>query len=230
MYRLWRGNNQWSGWAGFLSFFRHVVGLPLDYSKWQHYEAACLHGGPMVLHEKFAMVSDRPKTLLVDSRNRPHCETGPFCEWRDGTALYSWHGVRVPAWLVEHPERLTVVLIDAEQNAEVRRVMVERYGAGRYLLDSHAEEVATDETGTLYRRVQPGDEALVAVRVLNSTPEPDGTRKTYWLSVHPELRPLLGNDERGAPRFGEPQKMTPRNAVASTFGLRGEEYHPGAET
>jgi hypothetical protein len=26
--------------------------------------------------------------------------------------------------------------------------------------------------------------------------------------------------------LGEPQKMTARNAVASTFGLRGEEYDP----
>lgn len=62
------------------------------------------------------------------------------------------------------------------------------------------------------------------VRVVNSTPEPDGSHKRYMLRVHPELRPLL--DEG----LGQPQKMTARNAVASTFGLRGEEYAPYAES
>ena len=228
--RMLNGGNQWSGWPAWISFFRHIARLPVDYSKWQHHEAAAMHGGPRMMHAEFCMVSDRPKTLLIDGRNRPHCENGPFCEWRDGTALFAWHGVHVPAWLIEHPERLTVALIDGERNAEVRRVMIERYGTGRYLVDSRAGEMATDEMGTLYRREQARDEPLMVVRVLNSTPEPDGTRKTYWLKVHPELRPLLGNDASGNPRFGEPQELTPRNAIASTFGLRGEEYQPGAET
>lgn len=30
--------------------------------------------------------------------------------------------------------------------------------------------------------------------------------------------------------FGEPQEMTAHNAVASTFGLRGEQYSPTIET
>jgi hypothetical protein len=31
-------------------------------------------------------------------------------------------------------------------------------------------------------------------------------------------------------QFGEPQEMTAHNAVASTFGLRGEQYEPVMET
>jgi hypothetical protein len=51
--------------------------------------------------------------------------------------------------------------------------------------------------------------------------------KTYFLRVHPELRPLIDPEKRV---YGEPQKMTCHNAVASTFGLRGEEYQPDVET
>jgi hypothetical protein len=40
--------------------------------------------------------------------------------------------------------------------------------------------------------------------------------------VHHELRPLLSDD--GEP--GEPQELTARNAVASTFGKYGHEYAP----
>jgi hypothetical protein len=47
--------------------------------------------------------------------------------------------------------------------------------------------------------------------VVNSTPEPDGTSRTYFLRVPPNIR-------------------TARAGVAWTFGLTEEEYHPLAQT
>jgi len=224
-YRMWAGGNQWSGWVAFLSFFRHVAKLPIDYSKWQHWETLAERSGPRVLHADFAMISDRPEVLTVDAQRRPHSDTGPFCRWRDGSALYAVHGVRVPWDVIERPESITVARIEAEQNAEVRRVMVERYGLPRYIRDSGAERLHSDECGTLWRKEQPDDEPIVTVEVLNSTPEPDGSVRTYFLRCHPELRPMLGGE-----RLGEAQAMTARNAVASTFGLRGSQYRPQRET
>jgi hypothetical protein len=63
------------------------------------------------------------------------------------------------------------------------------------------------------------------VAVDNSTLEPDGTRKRYFLRVHPELRPL-----RADGTMGNPQTPTAHNAVASTFGMTGDQYHPVLET
>jgi hypothetical protein len=45
------------------------------------------------------------------------------------------------------------------------------------------------------------------VQVTNVTPEPDGTRRTYWLRVPPDVR-------------------TARQAVAWTFDLDEGDYHP----
>jgi hypothetical protein len=172
------------------------------------------------------MISDRPETLTVDAAGLPHNDSGPFCRWRDGSALYSIHGVRVPTWVVLHPERITPDAIEEEQNAEVRRVMMERYGYERYILDSGAVMVQSDECGTLYRKdFGPDEEPVLAVHVVNGTVEPDGTRHKFVLSVHPECRPMLSD---GA--FGEPQSLTARNAVASTYGLRGEQYAPEIRT
>lgn len=123
------------------------------------------------------------------------------------------------------PERLTVARIQQEQNAEIRRVMLERYGFDRFITDSGALPIHADQTGTLYRTELEDDEPLVVVRVLNSTPEPDGTIKSYILRVNPELRPMYQDGT-----IGEPQEMTARNAVASTFGRRGAEYAPMCET
>ena len=208
---MWNGGNQYSGDVAWLSFFRHVAQLPLDYSKWQHYETVCIHSGPRIMHAKFCIVSERPFRLLVDDQNRPHCDDGPFCAWRDGTALWAVHGVRVPAWVVTNPERITVQHVQQEKNAELRRVLLERYGHERFIKDSGAVPVHADAYGTLYRTEFEGDEPLVVVRVKNSTPEPDGESKFYTIRVPPDT-------------------TTAHGAVAWSFGLTPKTYHPVVET
>jgi hypothetical protein len=129
--------------------------------------------------------------------------------------LYFWHGVRVPAFVVLRPDRITVAHIDREANAEVRRVMIERYrhgeevhGPAAFIRDAGAVRLDHDERyGTLWRRNVPGDEPIVAVEVVNSTRAPDGSFKRYWLRVPPEM-------------------STAREAVAWTFGLRATQYAP----
>lgn len=125
--------------------------------------------------------------------------------------MYAVHGVRVPAWIIDSPENITVDKINAEENAEIRRVMLSQYGEGRYLVDSGAKELHRDKYGILYRQELPGDEPLVMVRVENSTPEADGTLRPYFLRVRPDVE-------------------TAHEAVASTFGMTAEEYNPVIET
>ena len=55
------------------------------------------------------------------------------------------------------------------------------------------------------------DESFVFVEVENSTREPDGSRKAYYLRVPPSIR-------------------TARQGVAWTFGMAPNEYLPAAET
>jgi hypothetical protein len=67
--------------------------------------------------------------LTVDGKSWPHNEDGPFCRWRDGFALYAIHGGPVPAWIVEHPERITASAIQAETNPHLRQAMLDRLAA-----------------------------------------------------------------------------------------------------
>ena len=227
-YSMWVGGNQWSSGVDFLSFFRHVAKLPLDYSKWQHYEAAAIHAGPRIMHADFCMISDRPERLLVDSQGRPHCDDGPFCRWRDGSALYAVHGVRVPGWIVERPAHITAEKIEAEANAEIRRIMIDRYGLARYLRDSGAKPIDHEEgIGTLLRKEEPGDDPIYMVEVVNTTPEADGSFKRYMLDVSGagERSPGLIDD-----RPGMKGRMTARAAVAATFGMKASQYRPAVET
>jgi hypothetical protein len=126
---------------------------------------------------------------------------------------------------------LTLERILTESNAEVARVMVSLYGEARFLRDVGAEVVHQDDFGTLYRYRLHGRDLLM-VKVVNSTPEPDGSFKDYFLGVHPELRPLppLGISATAWFANHPPQALTARNAVASTFSMTGEEYFPVVET
>ena len=189
-HRMYQGGNQWSGLSAFLTFFRYIAKLPLDYSKFDAFEYLSEHSGPRIMHEKFCMISDRPEVLLVDDQNRPHCDNGPFCKWRDGTALYSIHGVRVPEWVVENPESITIEKILSEENAEVRRIMQERYGFRKFFLDmkvaGKCKEIdkKLDISGfpvTLYAYDDKGIKQHF-VHVYNGTVEPDGTRHEFTIN------------------------------------------------
>jgi hypothetical protein len=128
-------------------------------------------------------MTERPLCLHRDERNRLHFETGPAIAWGDGFGIYAWHGTRVPRQVIEAPESLTAEQITAEQNVEVRRVMIERIGAERYLELAGAKMVSRDDWGTLWRAERPGDSPYLAVELLNSTPEPDGSTHRYFIRV-----------------------------------------------
>jgi hypothetical protein len=115
---------------------------------------------------------------------------------------YFSNGVFLPRYVIENPEKITVDDIENERNVEIRRVKINRYGQERYLLDSDARIVAEDDFGILYRKTFFDDEPLMMVKVVNSTPEPDGTFKDYFLRVDPNAYGGL---------------KTARAAVASTW-------------
>ncbi|SEB87760.1 hypothetical protein SAMN04490357_0619 [Streptomyces misionensis] len=162
-------------------------------------------------YEKTAIVCERPVALHRDEAGRLDRGDGPALAFPDGFALYAWRGMPVPAAFLDELDGLTPRRIREEENAELRRVMLEHYGYDRYLKESGAKPVQRDETGVLWRVELPGDEPQVMVEVVNSTPEPDGTHRTYWLRVPPRTR-------------------TAREGVAWTFGLEEAEYAPQRQT
>ncbi|MFJ9113381.1 DUF6745 domain-containing protein [Streptomyces sp. NPDC102283] len=162
-------------------------------------------------YEHAAVISERPDVLHRDEAGRLDHGEGPALAYGDGFALHAWRGMPVPAAFLAELPSLTPERIRAEENAELRRVMLEHYGYDRYLTESGAEPVHRDETGILWRIALDGDEDVVMVEVVNSTPEPDGTYRTYWLRVPPATR-------------------TAKDGVAWTFGLEGAAYAPVRQT
>lgn len=102
-----QGGNFWSGGVAYLSFFRYIAKLPLDYSKYDHWEKAAIHGSYRIMHDDFCMVSDRPLFIKQDEERRPHCENGPYIKWSDGTELFAWRGTFVPEYWIMQKELLS---------------------------------------------------------------------------------------------------------------------------
>ncbi|MFJ5222629.1 DUF6745 domain-containing protein [Streptomyces sp. NPDC088400] len=170
-----------------------------------------LHAGWWWPYEHAVVICERPVALHRDEAGRLDRGDGPALAYSDGFALYAWRGMPVPATFLDELPSLTPERIRDEANAELRRVMLEYYGYDRYLSESGAKSVHDDETGVLWKIEMRGDEDISMVEVVNSTPEPDGTHRTYWLRVPPTTR-------------------TARQGVAWTFGLEAEEYEPARQT
>ncbi len=181
--------------------------------------------GPWWALDTTAIISERPLAIHRDDRGRLHGTDRPAMAYGDGFEVWAWHGVLVDRSAIVHPERITAASIDAEVNAEVRRALIERFGAERFIREGGAELVHEDATGRLWRKalgdpprrwgfdggLRQHDEPITMVEVVNSTPEPDGSRKTYFLRVPPHVR-------------------TAQEAVAWTFKMAKEVYAPVDQT
>ncbi|MEV6249751.1 DUF6745 domain-containing protein [Streptomyces sp. NPDC051742] len=173
--------------------------------------AVAEHAGWWWPYENVVVVCERPVELHRDEAGRLDRGDGPALAFADGFALHAWRGMPVPADFLAGLAGLTPERIRDEENAELRRVMLEYYGYERYLAASGARHEHRDETGVLWRIELADDEDVVMVEVVNSTPEPDGTHRTYWLRVPPGT-------------------STAREGVAWTFGLHPDAYEPLVQT
>jgi hypothetical protein len=109
------------------------------------------------------------KPALWTEHGRLHRADGPAVLWPSGAAYHFWHGTCVPAWLIEQPSRLSVALIRAEPDPEVRGCMVQVYGLERFLGDIAARLVHEDEIGRLWQaRVPEQTWTIVAELVFDS--------------------------------------------------------------
>lgn len=152
-------------------------------------------------------VSDPPLSVSRDADGRFHNLGGPAIKYGGAFELYCWRDTRVTPQAVTG--EVNVERIQRETNLEIMRILLERYGIEEFLRDSQAQHIQEDETGVLYKigTGRTWDEPITLVGVVNSTAEPDGTFKRYFLRVPPNIR-------------------TAREGVAWTFNVSADEYAP----
>ena len=100
------------------------------------------HCGWIFPFEKICAVCDRPRHLRFDSQNRLHAEAEPAIEFADGWNFYYYHGVRLPEQYGQvHPDLWKAEWLLSEDNAEVRRVLIEAIGYDRICQELEAKQI-----------------------------------------------------------------------------------------
>lgn len=183
-----------------------------------------------LLYEKTVIMCARPSRLKLDQHWNISCEDGPALAWGGGmlsTAemlsienpsnlpvpiqkridFYALAGVDVPKRAIVAPESYSAKEIMDEMNQEVRRLLVKRYKGGpeKWMKDAGGRKMHQDSVGILWCLERRWERPLQMVEVLNSTPEPDGSVRTYFLRVPPEIK-------------------TAREGIAWTFNMTEKEY------
>ena len=184
-WRLRGAGNQWSGWSAYLSFFRYVAQLPIDYSAWDHWEVCAIRSGPRYVHAKFCLVSDRPERLDHDGPI-PHRADGPSHIWRDGFSASFWRGQMVPnRWL---RGELTATEALGVENLDQRSAACEILGWARILEELPHRVIDTDadpQIGQLIHVDLPDAPASPFLRVRCAT------GRDFALPVPAEMRTAL---------------------------------------
>lgn len=133
----------WQAWAMFAHLYlrpMHTEDQIRTLTLWLYLSESCGWWQPF---RGICFICERPERQLTDADGRLHCENGPAILCRDGWPVYAWHNVRVPAQVIEAPESLTAEQITKEENAEVRRVMLERFGFERFVRDAGGSVLST---------------------------------------------------------------------------------------
>lgn len=166
------------------------------------------NGFAYLFYEKVCFVCRLPSAFKTDTRGVFHAEHGPAISFADGFEIYAWKGLKVPPKIIR--EAFTGTDILRQENLELRRAMIDIYGFSKFMLDVGAQITHSDECGELYT-FQLDNETMKMVKVLNSTIEPDGSRREYFLRVPPDT-------------------STAKQGVAWTFSMDEAEYKPKIET
>ena len=148
----------------------------------------------------------RPTEIHRNSAGRLHNENGMSVKYADGWGIYTWHGFAIPKshyWIITDKQKITPAKIEKEANAELRRIMLEIYGFSKYLEERKGKVLSEDVDGAGNPRrlieITVGNEQHRVIELINSSLEPDGTRRKFHLGAMP----------------GE----TPHEAVAASFGF-----------
>lgn len=110
--------------------------------EWEIFKLLTKNCGWILSSEKACIVCDRPRILSFDNQNRLHAEGAPAIQFADGYSLYAYHGVTLPKKYGNiHPNQWQASWLLKEENAELRRVLIQGIGYSRIASELGATEL-----------------------------------------------------------------------------------------
>ncbi|OUL20862.1 hypothetical protein BV378_28635 [Nostoc sp. RF31YmG] len=139
----------------------------------------------MFTFEKVCIVCDRPRKISLDTENRLHAEGEPVIVFSDGWHTgYYYHGVKLPEKYGKlHPHEWQAQWLLEEDNAELRRVLIQAIGYDRICEQLQAQVIDSWQEYTLLRI--DADVDVEPIHLLKMTCP--STAKIHTLRVPPQI-------------------------------------------
>jgi len=138
-----------------LDFYVSGLGIVLKPEAQKFFEAVkqlLAECGWIFAFENVCYVCSRPCQFRLDSKYRLHAEAESALEFPDGYKLYSYHGVTLPEKYGKiHPANWRSQWFLEEDNAELRRVLIQGIGYARICEELEARELDCWQEYTLLR-------------------------------------------------------------------------------
>lgn len=137
------GNHD-ASWLGFYEYFRDVCKLEVC-NQIDGLINLANHCGWLNMYEDLVVFQHRPVEINMDDQKRIHSDHGPAIQYRDGFAIYAWHGVRIPSEWIEDKASLTAQIALMWENIEQRRAACEILGWKNILDALKAKKIDEDD-------------------------------------------------------------------------------------
>ncbi len=174
----------WCSFTAFATFFRDQCGWgdTKILEKLKINEDLVSSVGWTWWNKSILALSDRPKSIRRDDRGSLHFANGPSIEYRDGWALYHWHGQAVPEEWITKPGFLTAKIALEQENMDLRAAACEMLGwdkiideLGGKTIDKDEDEYVgellsvdlPDSPSTLFLRARCGTGRMVVISVVD---------------------------------------------------------------
>ncbi|HEY9851838.1 MAG TPA: hypothetical protein V6D28_20365 [Leptolyngbyaceae cyanobacterium] len=119
-------------YVSLLDYSAAVFNCSFDRDKWELMQSIVKYCSWTYPFEGICLACDRPSEISFDSQQKLHAEGKPALQFPDGYSIYSYHGVNLPekyGKLLPHEWEPQWLL--EENNAEIRRVLIQGIGYGR---------------------------------------------------------------------------------------------------
>ncbi len=160
---------------------------------WAEIARCCMWWYPF---HRICFVCERPAEIHMVDEDRLHNDSGPAVRFRDDWSIWSINGVLVDEQVVLRPATQTIRQIRHEQNVEVKRIRIERFGWDRYLTGVGAVAIdhrRNDVEATQETLMRTPDEERVLVCACPSTAKIQALPVPPWIRTCEEAQDWLSS-------------------------------------
>lgn len=148
----WIEPSVWGSYCSFCDYCINVLNCEYDPKEWELLQSVAKNWGWVLPLDKQVIICEKPLKYCFDSNYNLHAEGEAAIEFADGYSIYAYHGAVLPEKYGKvHPKDWKPRWLLEEDNAELRRVLIQGIGYARIIEELQAVELDSYQQYTLLK-------------------------------------------------------------------------------